>query len=42
MTHAEDTHRWVKGGEWSAAPFTRIITYVLDIYTISMKGEGYF
>ena len=38
----EDTHRWVKGGEGSAAPFTRTITYVLDIYTVLVKGEGCF
>ena len=38
----EDTHRWVKGGEGSATPFTRIITYVLDIYAVSVKGEGCF
>ena len=35
-------HRWVKGGEGSATPFTRIITYVLDIYAVSVKGEGCF
>ena len=34
--------RVVKGGEGSAAPFTRTITYVLDIYTVLVKGEGCF
>ena len=29
-------------GEGSATPFTRIITYVLDIYVVSVKGEGCF
>lgn len=29
-------------GEGLAQPFTRIITYVLDIYTTSVKDEGCF
>ena len=29
-------------GEGSVAPFTRTITYVLDIYTVLVKGEGCF
>ena len=29
-------------GEGLAQPFTRTITYVLDIYTVLVKGEGCF